>query len=457
MNTSKFNIFIPTKQSGKTIMVNGCTGAFDIADENICVLLKNAEQNPSILDEIEEDNRSILERRGYITNRSKEEEEKTRKVILSGIKKINLKSLTLTFIPTYNCNFRCSYCFEKNIQEKGAEWMNPVITKETVDITYQYLKDQLDNGKSLTSIILFGGEPLLKNNKEIVEYIITGAQQLNVPVSAVTNGYDLLSYKDLIGKNKLSSLQITIDGPEDIHNSRRYLAGKQGTLKKIRDNINAIIDMDIELIVRSNVNKLNIDSIGELIDMYRTEGWLNKSNFHYYFKSTHKCYEKEEDSISDVELIDKLKDYFTGSNVFNYSTIYQSISKSVSDMINKKGYAPFKSGYCGANNGMYTVDPYGDVYTCWDVIGNKDLAVGSVDYENRTIILNDKLNQWLDRRIDNMNECSECKYALFCGGGCTAHANVTTGDFNMPYCQDYIQIFNEVVMGLYDDYDKQIG
>lgn len=457
MNTSKFNIFIPTKQSGKTIMVNGCTGAFDIADENICVLLKNAEQNPSILDEIEEDNRSILERRGYITNRSKEEEEKTRKVILSGLKKINLKSLTLTFIPTYNCNFRCSYCFEKNIQEKGAEWMNPVITKETVDITYQYLKDQLDNGKSLTSIILFGGEPLLKNNKEIVEYIITGAQQLNVPVSAVTNGYDLLSYKDLIGKNKLSSLQITIDGPEDIHNSRRYLAGKQGTLKKIRDNINAIIDMDIELIVRSNVNKLNIDSIGELIDMYRTEGWLNKSNFHYYFKSTHKCYEKEEDSISDVELIDKLKDYFTGSNVFNYSTIYQSISKSVSDMINKKGYAPFKSGYCGANNGMYTVDPYGDVYTCWDVIGNKDLAVGSVDYENRTIILNDKLNQWLDRRIDNMNECSECKYALFCGGGCTAHANVTTGDFNMPYCQDYIQIFNEVVMGLYDDYDKQIG
>lgn len=37
------------------------------------------------------------------------------------------------------------------------------------------------------------------------------------------------------------------------------------------------------------------------------------------------------------------------------------------------------------------------------------------------------------------------------------HANVTTGDFNMPYCQDYIQIFNEVVMGLYDDYDKQLG
>lgn len=105
-----------------------------------------------------------------------------------------------------------------------------------------------------------------------------------------------------------------------------------------------------------------------------------------------------------------------------------------------------------SRNGMITIDPYGDVYTCWDVIGNKDQAVGKIDFENQTINYTDKLKLWTDRSTDVVSGCGDCKYALFCEGGCAAHANVITGNYNKSYCQNFKEIFDEVIVGMYDEY-----
>ncbi|MCM1236362.1 MAG: hypothetical protein NC124_11505 [Clostridium sp.] len=50
----------------------------------------------------------------------------------------------------------------------------------------------------------------------------------------VTNGYFLT--KDVaqkLAKLKVSSLQVTIDGPKHVHDKRRVLAGGEGTFDKI--------------------------------------------------------------------------------------------------------------------------------------------------------------------------------------------------------------------------------
>ena len=89
-----------------------------------------------------------------------------------------------TFLITYDCNFRCPYCFEKDIQKDGTAF-----TKEMVDKAYQaILQIAPDERLRSRSITLYGGEPLLKRNKNIISYIIEQGKELGFKFSAISNG-----------------------------------------------------------------------------------------------------------------------------------------------------------------------------------------------------------------------------------------------------------------------------
>lgn len=275
------------------------------------------------------------------------------------------------------------------MREKGQKWMNTIMSKEIVDAIFSQAKKYLDDGKTISNLILFGGEPLLKSNLSIVSYIIKKYEALKIPISTITNVYSIDCYSEFLNKNNLGYLQITLDGKKESHNSRRYLTGGQPTYDKICKNIKLALDKGVEVTVRSNVNKKNFDKIKGLIDMYLSKGWMNYKNFHYYFKSTHECYEVEENVLTDVQLMKKLSEYYDGVEKYTYNTIYTYISTNISNMITKKGYAPFKSGYCGANNGMYTVDSYGDIYSCWDVLGDKKQVIRTLEIDSGRFKFND--------------------------------------------------------------------
>ena len=79
------------------------------------------------------------------------------------------------------------------------------------------------------SIDWYGGEPLLEMDliKNMSKQFIAICQEKEVQYnsSMVTNGYHLTPQiaKEL-KELKVENIQITIDGPEDIHNARRILA-----------------------------------------------------------------------------------------------------------------------------------------------------------------------------------------------------------------------------------------
>ena len=55
------------------------------------------------------------------------------------------------------------------------------------------------------TINLFGGEPLLKENKERIKYIINKGKKFGFNFSAITNGYDLDCYADLLAEDTIRS------------------------------------------------------------------------------------------------------------------------------------------------------------------------------------------------------------------------------------------------------------
>lgn len=447
---SNYNIYLQMKdQKKRYLLVQGYRGSFDIVDETIAELLQNGETDSACLDEISEANQKILEKRGYITNLSKDKEQAVISKVSETLNNISRKNMCITIMPTYNCNFRCEYCFEQNLLEKGQKWLSKQMDKETVDAIFIQLEKYKEEGNKIGSVYLFGGEPLLRTNRKVVEYICQKCREQSIPISCISNGYDLDKYIDLLKEYQFQRIQITIDGIGSEHDKRRYLTGGQGTYERIMKNISQALDNGVNILLRTNVNQKNVKSMKELIEEYQKRGWVDNPNFKYYFKSTLQCYESAETVYSEIEIMEELSSCL-GKDIdkFQYNTIYQGLATSIRDMVKNNRIAPLRSGYCGANTGMYTIDPFGDIYPCWDVLAEPESRIGKVNINKGEFELNSNHDLWKGRTVDKIEDCKSCKYMLFCGGGCSAQAQIMNDDMNKVFCDGFTQIFDEVAVAV---------
>lgn len=237
LRKSSYLITIPLgEQKEKYMLIQGYTGAIDIVNTSLKEFLVNSPNvskdsfpySPQVLDRLIE--------RGYITSKTRNEEYEYMKNIsriFHNRDKRYIKSFTL--LVTYDCNFKCPYCFEnKGTDSNNSSW---VINKKMVDAFFDAISE-IEPNKSLINktINLFGGEPLLKSNKEIIEYITRKGSTYGYSFAATSNGYDIDNYEKLIKEKLLQGIQITIDGTKLIHNSRRIHTTEGGTFDKIFKN-----------------------------------------------------------------------------------------------------------------------------------------------------------------------------------------------------------------------------
>ena len=430
LRTSNYNIRLDLKENtNQCLMIQGVHGSFDILDKKYANILEECENEISKADTLPYIIREEMIKRGYLTTLSEEEEFKFITKLCKGMNERGRKRLSITILPTYNCNFRCEYCFERNLQRKGRDWLSRKMETEMVDAIFAKLKSAKGDGYKLEGIYLFGGEPLLRTNYDIVKHICDKAKEIGVSICCISNGYDLDKYIDLINEFDFRYVQITIDGIGEEHDKRRYLAGGQGSYARIMQNVQLGLEKGINIVLRTNVNTKNLEGISELIELYKNNGWTEKPNFSYYFKTTMKCYDQLGESLSEVELMSKMAELY-GEDIgkFQFNSIYQGLSTRLWDMLENNTFAPFRSGYCGANMGMYTIDPYGDIYPCWDVLSEKEHVIGKVNVETSEFEFNDNLERWKGRTVDKLEECKKCKYMMFCGGGCAAQSKVLYND-----------------------------
>ncbi|WP_290448507.1 radical SAM protein [uncultured Muribaculum sp.] len=267
-------------EDDKHMLIHGYTGAIDIVDSNIVNAL-NAENISSVLSE---DEISLLSQRGYLTNKTVEEEQSYVAHFADVLHRMNSKLYkNFGFVITYDCNFRCPYCFENTISKHGTAWTKKTMTKEMVDKAYDaMLKIEPHRELHKKEILLYGGEPLLRNNREIVEYIIRKGVALGYKFKAITNGYDLEYYKDLIIPDIFTSLQISMDGFRDNHNKnkRHYIEGE--SFDKVIQNIGIVINNCVKAIIRLNFDKNTISDGKQLMQLFYELGYSKSSYFAPY-------------------------------------------------------------------------------------------------------------------------------------------------------------------------------
>lgn len=455
MRLSNYEIILPLIGEDEkliashALLVNGLFGAMDVVTKEVADRL-----NSGKIDDLPASLIEHLEKRGHLTQLPLEAETADLKLLSHIHKKIlGRNKITLIIMPTYDCNFRCPYCYEQHRLKNGREWLETTMSSQMTDAVFGVLQNYRTKGYKLSECTLYGGEPFLAKNIDTVKKIIQYCKDMDIPLSAISNGYELDSYIDLLGEYGIKNIQISIDGAGKVNDCRRIHKDGLPTYEHIMENAELALEHGIDITLRVNVGPENLHSIGELVEDIKEKGFIDKEKrrlpddkrgkFDYYFKATD-VNRQAKNRISEFDILEELrKAGFDINEAMGLHSQFNLMANRLKTMLKDKKYADYSPSFCGAEDGMLVVDPFGKVHTCWTAVGKKDEAlVGFVDVESKKFLVNFNKAKWRMRTVDLMERCSVCPYAFICRGGCAAHALNMHGSYFREYCGEFKEMFD---------------
>ena len=453
MRLSNFTIIVPlTNFKNKFLLAHGYTGAIDIVTSDVIDYITTIGINNT--QTISNETIQILTQRGYITTKSEDDEYKYVQLFGNLINRtIPIQPKQFMFMVAYNCNFRCPYCFERKLSPFCKQWSGQVLSKEMINKAYQTIPI-IEPNEALRSkqILLYGGEPLLKENKEIIKYIVSSGNKFGYHFGAITNGYDLNYFEDLLSENMIQSVQITVDGNKEHHNQKRIHYLNKNSFDVIIKNIGIALRKGTKVSIRINTDYDNIDDVEELRNLLDNLGYTKYSNLHINsallvdYSQNKDCQVQHIKYMNRQEYINKIKQ----SNTHNFQDfgLYQRLYFAI------KHQRPlsFRSFFCSSQSGMYIFDPFGDIYSCWNDVGNINKIIGK--YKNDLTWTEEK-DKWHKMNVLSFQECQHCKYIFICRGGCASHAFLKNNG-QKPDCDNFEDTFIYTANKVCDNYFKKL-
>ena len=410
MKESIFNMYF-TADDGAKLAFNSYSCGLAVVNDNYNELIKTLE-NVTNADDVPEKLQECFTaaREGHFIV-DDDYDELYELSMQRSIQKYSLDTLGLTIAPTLACNFKCIYCYETS--KPG------LMTEKTMQNIVSFVKAQSVQLKHL-SICWYGGEPLIGKNivYKLSESFLKICQECNIEYDAfmISNG-SLINdevIENLI-QYRVNGIQITIDGPPEVHNRRRV--NKQGTdtFNLIVENINKLLDTNkIDVVLRINVDKSNNSDVEQLIDILsnRLHSKDVKITFGQVSAYTEACKGIETSCYNNGEFATELLKY------------YELLWKHGFADANPFPYPEAKVNYCCADlANSFVVDHEGYLYKCWNEVGNTESSVGNLN-DGIYDISNFKNGKWVLRNPIMSEKCSKCNLLPVCMGGCPHNAVV---------------------------------
>ncbi len=414
MYLTRYAFFVPTK-TGKYALYNSFNNIFAIIDEELKAILESQEFSslpPAYIDSLKDI--------GILREDDADE-----------LKMLEYKKKTLQFasgrtefciLPTGICNLMCP-C---DVPDKTMD-------DTLVTAVIQAIKQETTQRKSTHLwITIAGGEPLLEPDitfrlsKELSEW--AKKEDIIINNSIVTNG--TLLCEDVIEKffPYITSVQVTLEGPRHYHDKKRMYKNGKGTFDDIVQGLLLLKQSNIHTIINVPLTKENHMYIPELIDFLKGKGI-------------------HEGGITHVRLF-----LSEGSNTcLSYSPLCNEghpdaeILMEVWENVWKRGFRatakPTQTPYCSCiKDGTYTIDPEGNVYKCIQMVNTPSERAGIL---KDTISTTNTFYDVMSRNATKITECSQCKYAPLCAGGCPLRAKAQYNTYHAPDCGSRKTLFDK--------------
>lgn len=405
MKTSQFTVFIERAES--VIIYNTLWNSFLITDRLHANLLQRGSCK-------EEDyvNRSVFKAfrdKKMIVDDTVDEMARIRQTLERTNE--DHAHFTLVVNPTLACNFNCWYCYESH---QDSATMDGVDIEAIVTLVRQIAaRDAIKH----FDLMFFGGEPLLcyeKVIKPILEAVslLMMEHEIDFSASITTNGL-LLSKERLtfLENHGVKSMQITIDGNKERHNSVRYTKRGSDSYSLIIKNIHDALACGIKVSVRLNISKETNLVARELLNDF---GDLTEKQRGYLAFSVHKVWQEEQSLHTIVEqIVAEIRGQ--GYRCASYFSAPSSI---------------WHTCYADRRNQM-TINPRGKIYKCTacDFSERHTEGVLSTTGEIRWNSLHEKRMQASPLKV---TACRDCSILPICAGGCSQRILECTNQNECP-------------------------
>lgn len=260
--------------------------------------------------------------------------------------------LTYEINLSWDCNLSCKYCFENKHKYR--------MSYDTID-KILYLIELNINSNPIT-VDFFGGEPLMLENLDRVEYIVDRLIEMkstpHVKINFTTN---CTYYNDrirqliskIINNNIELFIQVSIDGDKNTHNINRC-----NSFDVVMTNLNNLKnDFGSNVFIQSNtvlsVTKLNnLLEIVKFINQLKRTKLLDSVSFRYEYSNL-----KDVDinwnniKLQFITIIEAYKTKIIDKNIFQ-------------ELVQFTNNINFDINGCGMCLNMLTFDPYGNIIPC---------------------------------------------------------------------------------------------
>ena len=331
------------------------------------------------------------------------------------------------------CNLDCNYCYYLDKSEQYAH-NQPVMSESLLE---EYIKQYITaNDVPEVSFLWHGGEPLLLGidfYKKALALQNKYALGKEINNSLQTNGILLTDeWADFFSENNFL-IGISVDGPEDIHNSFRVNKAGKPTFKNVMNGLNILKKHNTHFNTLSVVNKV---SEGRGLEVYQ---FLKSTGSHYmqFLPASEHIIERDGkrplivnpgtagavyapwsvSSLAYGEFMFDIFKYWVKNDIGDY--FVQLFDSTLAQHCN---VAP---GLCSMNDTCgeaLVVEHNGDVYPC-DHFVYPDFKLGNILESSLLDIYRSqkRFDFGLNKKNSLPAECKSCKYLSVCRGECPKH------------------------------------
>ena len=342
---------------------------------------------------------------GFVVEDDEDETEQSRCDYFE-MKFMKSKKMNIMLIMTYSCNCNCAYCFEHLHPFAGET--------EKVDEVIGYIADlyRHNNAEEL-ELHFFGGEPTLQVDKMV--YVMNRLKELgvNVKPNVITNGtlFDAEKTEKLVAAG-ITSFQITVDGPKEIHDMRRPMKNGESAWDAICRSLTVLAAHQVSVTIRINVNAENVEYLEEVWSGIPQEV-KDHPYTNVYIAPIVGC----KIHNMKITLEDRARNLKRAWKIIHDSGLPISITPPA--------YAPCP--YSSFDSAFY-IDLYGNVYTCGGFVGKthkieRNMEDRSLKFWNRIMYKPD-------------DRCFRCPFYPVCMGGCKFEEEELGGHCQFMYLKE---------------------
>jgi uncharacterized protein len=385
---------------------------------------------------------ATLREAGFVVDGEAEDEALLQRALAEWRSEAARTPTQLIVVPSFGCNLACTYCYQEPFDPSAGGLIRP----EAVDAFFAYVDRHHLSGPMKPYVTLFGGEPLRDTpaHHDRIARFLAGARDRKLQVAVVTNGHDLLAFLPDLAAGPVKEVQVTLDGPREIHDRRRPHANGEGTFDRIVAGVDGLVAAGIPVNLRVVADRENLPALPALAAFAEARGWLGlpSSKFKTQVGRNYELFgcASRQDREALFDRVELWAEYLRLAEAQPVLRRFHRPRFHGIGHLAETGELPAPNfDACPAAKTEWAFGPDGSIYGCTATVGHPAHRLGRFfPAEERD---EGAIARWSGRSVLTVPKCQGCALAPVCGGGCAAVAWSRTGTTAETDCRPVRELY----------------